>query len=231
MKFQICAKCKKRPAMVFITRLENGNSVNEGICLSCASELGIRPVNDMLKRMGIDDEAIQNMSAEIDGIMESGLVEADDGEGGKVPTLNLGELFGMPMNPGGERPQGKKVKEGRESDTSKKLLSAYCSNLNEKAKEGKIDRIIGRDREIDRMIQILCRRQKNNPCLIGEPGVGKTAIVEELAVRIVEGRVPDALSGFELWQLDLTALVAGTQFRGQFESRILGLIKEIKANS
>ena len=229
MKFQICAKCKKRPAMVFITRLENGNSVNEGICLSCASELGIRPVNDMLKRMGIDDEAIQNMSAEIDGIMESGLVEADDGEGGKVPTLNLGELFGMPMNPGGERPQGKKVKEGRESDTSKKLLSAYCSNLNEKAKEGKIDRIIGRDREIDRMIQILCRRQKNNPCLIGEPGVGKTAIVEELAVRIVEGRVPDALSGFELWQLDLTALVAGTQFRGQFESRILGLIKEIKA--
>ncbi len=229
MKFQICAKCKKRPAMVFITRLENGNSVNEGICLSCASELGIRPVNDMLKRMGIDDEAIQNMSAEIDGIMESGLVEADDGEGGKVPTLNLGELFGMPMNPGGERPQGKKAKEGRESDASKKLLSAYCSNLNEKAKEGKIDRIIGRDREIDRMIQILCRRQKNNPCLIGEPGVGKTAIVEELAVRIVEGRVPDALSGFELWQLDLTALVAGTQFRGQFESRILGLIKEIKA--
>ena len=215
--------------MVFITRLENGNSVNEGICLSCASELGIRPVNDMLKKMGIDDEAIQNMSAEIDGIMESGIVEADDGEGGKVPTLNLGELFGMPMNPGNDKGQSRKQKDARESDTSKKLLSTYCSNLNEKAKAGNIDRIIGRDRELDRMIQILCRRQKNNPCLIGEPGVGKTAIVEELAVRIAEGRVPDAISGFELWQLDLTALVAGTQFRGQFESRILGLIKEIKA--
>ena len=215
--------------MVFITRLENGNSINEGICLSCASELGIRPVNDMLKKMGIDDEAIQNMSAEIDGIMESGLVESDDGDGGKVPTLNLGELFGMPMNPGGEKGSGRAPKDARAADNSKKLLSTYCSNLNEKAKEGKIDRIIGRDRELDRMIQILCRRQKNNPCLIGEPGVGKTAIVEELAVRIVEGRVPDAISGFELWQLDLTALVAGTQFRGQFESRILGLIKEIKA--
>ncbi len=226
MKFQICSKCKKRPAMVFITRVENGNTINEGICLSCASELGIRPVNDMLKKMGIDDEAIQNMSAEIDGLMESGLVESDDN--GKVPTLNLGELFGMPVNPANQAQQKRSQNNKGKSD-ERKLLSTYCTNLNDKARSGKIDRIVGRDREIDRIIQILCRRQKNNPCLIGEPGVGKTAIAEELAVRIVDGRVPEALSGFEIWQLDLTALVAGTQFRGQFESRILGMLKEINA--
>jgi len=229
MKFQLCAKCKKRPAAVFITRLDNGNSVQEGICLSCASELGIKPVNDMLKRMGIDEEAIQNMSAEINGLMESGLMEVDSDDEGKTPTLNLGEIFGMPMKPNPEREDSpKKRSEGKQAP-SKKLLNTYCTNLNAKAANGKIDRIVGRDREIDRIIQILCRRQKNNPCLIGEPGVGKTAVVEELAVRIVEGRVPEALAGFEVWQLDLTALVAGTQFRGQFESRILGLLKEIKA--
>ena len=214
--------------MVFITRLEDGKSINEGICLSCASELGIRPVDDMLKKMGIDEEAIEGMNAELESIMESGLVQSDDGDDSKVPTLNLGEIFGMGM--GGERPASPKKKGAKKpEDESRKLLSTYCTNLNAKAAEGKIDRIIGRDREIDRIIQILCRRQKNNPCLIGEPGVGKTAIVEELAVRIVEGNVPDVLSGFELWQLDLTALVAGTQFRGQFESRVLGLLKEIKA--
>ena len=230
MKLQICAKCKKRPAVVFITKLENGNSANEGLCLPCAAELGIHPVNDMLKRMGIDDEAIQNMSAEIDGLMESGLVESDDGESGKVPTLNLGEIFGMQMRPQPKEEGKKKHSDpSRKDEEAKKLLRTYCTNLNEKAASGDIDRIVGRDREIDRIIQILCRRQKNNPCLIGEPGVGKTAIVEELAVRIVENRVPEVLSGFEIWMLDLTALVAGTQFRGQFESRILGLIKEIKA--
>jgi len=229
MKLQICAKCKKRPAMVFITRLEDGKSINEGICLSCASELGIRPVDDMLKRMGIDEEAIEGMNAELESIMETGLVQSDEGDDGKVPTLNLGEIFGMGMGGGRPEPQRKKAGSKKPQDDSRKLLSTYCTNLNAKAEEGKIDRIVGRDREIDRIIQILCRRQKNNPCLIGEPGVGKTAIVEELAVRIVEGKVPEVLSGFELWQLDLTALVAGTQFRGQFESRVLGLLKEIKA--
>ena len=232
MKMQICSRCKKRPAMVFITKIENNQTINEGLCLACASELGVRPVTDMLQKMGIDEEAIQNMSAEINGLMETGLVaEDDDSEGTKVPTLNLGELFGMPMRPEGvgrETP-GKKRVDAKREDASKKLLSTYCTNLNEKAADGRIDKIVGRDREIDRMVQILCRRQKNNPCLIGEPGVGKTAIVEELASRIVEGRVPEALAGFEVWMLDLTALVAGTQFRGQFESRILGLIKEIKA--
>ncbi len=232
MKFQICARCKKRPAAVFITRMENGNSVQEGICLQCASELGIKPVNDILKKMGIDEEAIQNMSQEINGLMESGLMDMDseDGQDSKVPTLNLGEIFGMPMKPMGEKEGSKKRSEGKKEAPSKKLLQTYCTNLNKKALEGKIDRIIGREREIDRIIQILSRRQKNNPCLIGEPGVGKTAVVEELAVRIVEERVPENLSGFEIWQLDLTALVAGTQFRGQFESRILGLLKEIKEN-
>ncbi len=235
MKIQICVKCKKRPASVFITRHENGNTVNEGLCFQCASELGIKPppVAELFKKMGIDDEVIQNMSDEISGLVEQGLVEidGDDNEGGKAPTLNLGEIFGMPTNPSGQKAdgRGKKRQNSKDDDPSKKLLNTYCTNLNEKARQGKIDRIVGRDREIDRMIQILCRRQKNNPCLIGEPGVGKTAIVEELASRIVSGKVPEAISGFEVWLLDLTALVAGTQFRGQFESRILGLLKEIKA--
>lgn len=235
MKIQLCSRCKKRPASVFITRLDNGSSINEGLCFQCSAELGIKPppVVEMLKKMGIDEDAIQGMTDEISGLMETGLVESDgDGsENGKIPTLNLGELFGMPVKPNSDKQDdpSKKGKGAKKDDPSKKLLSTYCTNLNEKALEGKIDCIVGRDREIDRMIQILCRRQKNNPCLIGEPGVGKTAIVEALASRIVEGRVPEALSGFEVWLLDLTALVAGTQFRGQFESRILGLIKEIKA--
>ena len=232
MKIQVCARCKKRPASVFITRLDGGNSINEGLCFQCAAELGIKPppVVDMLKKMGIDEDAIQGMTDEINGMMENALVESDDeGENSKVPTLNLGEIFGLSGKGGADKNQQKKRPDGKKEDPSKKLLSTYCNNLNDKAREGKIDRIVGRDREIDRMIQILSRRQKNNPCLIGEPGVGKTAIVEALALRIVEGKVPESLADFEVWQLDLTALVAGTQFRGQFESRILGLLKEIKA--
>jgi len=231
MKIQICARCKKRPAAVFITKIENDKSIQEGICLPCASELGIKPINDMLSKMGIDEEAIQNMTSEINGLMESGLISTeDDGENGKVPTLNLGELFGMSFgNPAPQKAEGKSKKSDGKEASSKKLLNTYCQNLNKKAIEGKIDALIGRERETDRIIQILSRRQKNNPCLIGEPGVGKTAIVEALATRIVEGRVPETLRGFEIWMLDLTALVAGTQFRGQFESRILGLLKEIKA--
>ena len=232
MKIQVCVRCKKRPASVYITRLDGGNSVNEGLCFQCAAELGIKPppVVDMLKKMGIDEDAIEGMSEEINSMMEGALVESDDGENGKVPTLNLSEIFGLPSKPQPDKNGGgKKRPDSKGEDPSKKLLSTYCSNLNEKAAHGKIDKIVGRDREIDRMIQILSRRQKNNPCLIGEPGVGKTAIVEALALRIVEGKVPEALAGLEVWQLDLTALVAGTQFRGQFESRILGLLKEIKA--
>ena len=237
MKLQICARCKKRPAMVFITRLENGKTINEGICMICANELGIKPVNDMLRKMGIDEEEIKNMSMEIDSLMENADLNlpdvadnSDDTDAGKTPTLNLGELFGF-ANADRDVDNGEKKKgeQKGKKEPAKKILSTYCTNLNEKAASGKIDRIIGRDREIDRIIQILLRRQKNNPCLIGEPGVGKTAIAEELAQRIVEGNVPEALKDFEIWMLDLTALVAGTQFRGQFESRILSLLKEIKA--
>ena len=217
--------------MVFITRLENGQSINEGLCLFCAKELGIQPVNDMLRKMGVDDEDMDNILSDIEnGLPE--FFEAEDGElpDGNIPTLNIGELFGMGEGGDKKRSNGKRGKgKAQEEDESKKNLSTYCTNLNQKAIDGKIDSLIGRDREIDRIIQILCRRQKNNPCLIGEPGVGKTAIAEELAKRIAEGRVPAALQGFEIWQLDLTSLVAGTQFRGQFESRILALLKEIKA--
>ena len=229
MKLQICARCKKRPAMVFITRLEKDKSINEGLCLVCAQELGIKPVNDMLSKMGIDENEIANMLDGFDSNLPD-LADNSDTPDGKVPTLNLAELFNFGNRDASGAPKGQK---GNGKDAPKqperKNLTSFCVNLNDKAKEGKIDNLIGRDREIDRIIQILSRRQKNNPCLIGEPGVGKTAIAEELAKRIVEGRVPAPLLGMEIWLLDLTSLVAGTQFRGQFESRILGLLKEIKA--
>ena len=228
MNFQLCAKCKKRPAMVFITRLENGKKQNEGLCLVCAKEMGISPVNDIMKRMGIDENEMEAMLTDIGENLPELISDESDPEG-KTPTLNLAELFGMQKGDKAERPKkGEKGKEKADAP-EKKLLSTYCSNLNQKASEGKIDDLIGREREIDRVIQILSRRQKNNPCLIGEPGVGKTAIAEELAKRIVEKRVPAPLLNYEIWLLDLTSLVAGTQFRGQFESRIQGLIKEIKA--
>ena len=215
--------------MVFITRLEDGKSINEGLCLLCAKEFGIKPVNDIFRNMGIDEDEMETMLGEI----ESNLPEIldEDGPEGELPTINLGEVFGSDgsnrSGKGSDRSKkgGKKAQGGDE----KKNLRAFCQNLNEKAREGRIDALIGRDREIDRIIQILCRRQKNNPCLIGEPGVGKTAIAEELAKRIVENRVPAALRGFEIWMLDMTSLIAGTQFRGQFESRVQALIREIKA--
>ena len=227
MKLQACARCKKRPAMVFITRLEKDKTINEGLCLVCAQELGIKPVNDILTKMGIDENEISHMMEEMDAGLPEFMGDDSSTPEGKVPTLNLNEIFGFGR---GERAEGqKKQTKAPEGTPDRKNLNTFCHNLNEKAREGKIDNLIGRDREIDRIIQILSRRQKNNPCLIGEPGVGKTAIAEELAKRIVEGRVPAPLLGMEIWLLDLTSLVAGTQFRGQFESRILGLLKEIKA--
>ena len=228
MKLQVCARCKKRPAMVFITRLEKDKSINEGLCLVCAQELGIKPVNDMLSRMGIDENEIANMIDGLDANLPEFMGDDTDTPEGKVPTLNLNELFNF-GGQGGRQQGSKKQQPKAEGDPDRKNLNTFCYNLNQKAREGKIDNLIGRDREIDRIIQILSRRQKNNPCLIGEPGVGKTAIAEELAKRIVEGKVPAPLLGMEIWLLDLTSLVAGTQFRGQFESRILGLLKEIKA--
>ena len=231
MEMQMCARCKKRLAVVFITRMENNQTVNEGLCLRCAREIGIKPVSDMLNRMGLDDEAIEKMNSEMTDVADS-LVEAsgDDGEDGGAPTVDIPKIF---QNLGFPIPQRRKPEEGKQDQKTKrepkrKFLSTYCQNLTERAANGKIDRIVGRDRELARVIQILCRRQKNNPCLIGEPGVGKTAIAEALAVKISDGDVPLRLRGAEVWLVDLTALVAGTQFRGQFESRILGLINEVK---
>ena len=229
MKLQVCARCKKRPAMVFITRLEKDKSINEGLCLVCAQELGIKPVNDILSKMGIDENEISTMMDGLDAGLPELMSDDSDTPEGKVPTLNLQEIFNFGGNRDDRGTAQKKQSKPNNEAPERKNLNTFCHNLNAKAKEGKIDNLIGRDREIDRIIQILSRRQKNNPCLIGEPGVGKTAIAEELAKRIVEGRVPAPLLNMEIWLLDLTSLVAGTQFRGQFESRILGLLKEIKA--
>ena len=236
MELQKCARCKKRQAVVFITRLENDKKINEGLCLVCARQLGIKPVEDMLKRMGMSDDDIENMSGEMSELFgtspEMALEPQEENAiDGGAPAIDFQKIFsGLGLSLGGNTKRNDKDAKRGEAPKkdAKKILSAYCTDLTEKARAGKTDRIIGRDRELERVIQILCRRQKNNPCLIGEPGVGKTAIAEALAQRIVDGAVPERLRECEIWLLDLTALVAGTQFRGQFESRILGLIKEVK---
>ncbi len=233
MNIPLCTRCKKRPATVFVTKNENGNTVKDGLCLICANEVGLRPFDNMLKQMGMPDEVIASMSGELEEAMADlteNLPENPDEHG--APSIDFKKFFsdlGFTSDKG--KSEGKKSPDAKGgAKDEKKFLSTYATSLTEKAREGKIDRIVGREREIDRIIQILCRRQKNNPCLIGEPGVGKTAIAEALAQRIEDGRVPEKLSDKEVWLLDLTALVAGTQFRGQFEQRILGLIKEVKAN-
>ena len=249
----ICCKCKKRPAVVFVQKFDptgKNAAETEGYCLVCAKKLGIGPVNDMLEKMGIDDEQLENMSDELTGLMESGAFfpgmtqgenpddpDAPDGDENesddpdesetRTPSVNLGSIFGNLGNFGANRQKNgtdtkKKTAKGR------KNLDMFSLNLTEKAKRGELDRVIGRDRELERTIQILCRRQKNNPCLIGEPGVGKTAIAEALAQKIATGDVPLKLKGFEVCLLDMTAMVAGTQFRGQFENRMKGLIEEVK---
>ena len=219
--------------------MDNNQTVNEGLCLICAKELGIKPVDDILKKMGMTDEDIEGVSGEVEGMLEA--VTPDPNEpsvnDGGAPAIDFQKLFsgfGFPFNMTAQNSSEKSSKKDKKEnksenkDDSKKLLKTYCTDLTEKARRGNTDRIIGRDREIDRVVQILCRRQKNNPCLIGEPGVGKTAIAEALAQRIIDKKVPERLADAEIWLLDLTALVAGTQFRGQFESRILGLIREVK---
>jgi len=229
MNIQKCARCKTRPAVVFITRLENGKSINEGLCLVCASQLGIKPIDDMLKKMGVNEEDLENMTGDMSNFLDQ---IGEDNDGG-APAVDLPKIFGdlgLPFNGEGSKKGKAKGAKAAEPDKEqgRKFLHMYATSLFERAVAGKLDRMIGREREIDRVVQILCRRQKNNPCLIGEPGVGKTAIAEALAERIVEGKVPERLRECEVWLLDLTALVAGTQFRGQFEQRILGLIKEVK---
>ncbi len=232
---QMCAKCQRRVAVVFITRMDKEGTVNEGLCLNCARELGIKPVNDMLERIGVSEEDLDRMSEDLRNTLAEMEDGEDDGEDGGAPAIDLPQLFqnlGFPIRRKDSEesapPSSRKEKEKTKRE-KRKFLDTYCKNLTAVAAEGKLDRIVGRERELERVIQILSRRQKNNPCLIGEPGVGKTAIAEALALRIVAGQVPYRLKNAEVYLVDLTALVAGTQFRGQFESRILGLISEVKA--
>ena len=241
--------------MVFVQRMDqNGASLqNEGYCIFCAKELGIKPVMDMIEKMGIDEEQLEMMSEEMENMLENGDMfgmmnsmgfeapdgddddEENDGDEGRAPSINLGSIFGNLKNfqkdgAGDEKSEvnTKKKDKKTKADKHKKNLQSFCQDLTQEAREGKIDKVIGRDRELDRVLQILTRRQKNNPCLIGEPGVGKTAIAEALASKIVEGDVPFKLKNHEVHLLDMTSMVAGTQFRGQFENRMKALIEEIK---
>ena len=236
----LCVRCKKRTAVVFVQRMENGKPLQEGYCLTCARAMHIQPVDDLMKQFGMSDQDLENMEERMSSFLqeaaESGALmptgedapeeaSQDDFVPGGSPVFPFG--FGAQRQNGEEgkgAPNGKKGKAPR-----RKFLDTYCENLTQKARDGKTDRIIGRDREIYRTIQILCRRQKNNPCLIGEAGVGKTAIAEGIAQRIAEGKVPARLQDKEIFLLDMTALIAGTQFRGQFEQRVKGLISEVKA--
>ena len=220
---EMCARCHKRVAVVFITRLENGETKNEGICLKCARELGIKPIDDILKKMGITNEEFDQMADSAEDFMQ-GMVPNEDGENpedGGAPAVDFGKLMresglgGQTAGQNAGNGAAQKAPEGSKT-AKRKFLDAYCTSLTGKARRGELDRIIGRERELARVIQILCRRQKNNPCLIGEPGVGKTAIAEALAQKIAAGDVPYRLKGSEVYLVDLTALVAGTQFRGQF---------------
>ena len=235
----MCSRCHKRVAAVFVTRLENGNQVSDGLCLRCAKEMGV-PVDNMfgnmMNQLGISPEQMEAMESELNDSLEGMNLPSlnDDLEDGGAPAIDLPKLFKdagfpIPQQPdGASKAKGKGAKNNGEKQKRYKFLDTYCRNLTRRAAEGKMDRIIGRDKELARVIQILCRRQKNNPCLIGEPGVGKTAIAEALAQRIADGEVPYKLKGKQIYLVDLTALVAGTQFRGQFESRILGLLNEVK---
>ena len=243
MQPQLCSRCKKNVAVVFITRMENGKNINEGLCLKCAKNLGLPQVNEMMQRMGITDEDLDNISNEMmsafggaENLEGIDAPDGDDEEDGKTATFPfLGRLFGgqngeAPAPADGAADGPGRAERGKKNDKAAKhkFLDSYCINLSQRARDGKLDAVIGRDEEIERVVQILNRRQKNNPCLIGEPGVGKTAIAEGLAQRIVTGEVPFKLRDKEVYLLDLTALVAGTQFRGQFESRMKGLIEEIR---
>ena len=236
MKQVLCARCKKRPAMFFVTKVEGDKTTQEGLCIKCALEMNIGPVKQIMQSMGISEDELDDVSEQFEAMLgEYGGFEP--GGAGTMPFLqNFAAMNGdnsAPQTSEEEAAPDKKKRWGKknkgEGERKRKFLDEYCTDLTAKARAGRIDRIIGRDNEIYRAIQILCRRTKNNPCLIGEPGVGKTAIAEGLALRIAAGDVPAKLKDKEIHLLDLTALVAGTQFRGQFESRIKGLIDEVKS--
>ncbi|MBQ8146465.1 MAG: ATP-dependent Clp protease ATP-binding subunit [Clostridia bacterium] len=219
----MCARCKKRPATVYIMKLENNVQKQEGLCLQCAKELGIKPVNDFMQKMGISEEELENMEKMFSEMLPVSQEGDDESEG---PTIDFSKLMKNAGFGSGESKDSSKEKKKKDN---RKNLNTFCHNLTQDAVNGKLDKIVGRQRELERVIQILSRRQKNNPCLIGEPGVGKTAIAEALAQRIAAGEVPYKLKNCEVYLVDLTALVAGTQFRGQFEARINGLLNEVKA--
>ncbi|MCR4564214.1 MAG: ATP-dependent Clp protease ATP-binding subunit [Clostridiales bacterium] len=232
----ICTRCKKYPAVFFITKVDGDKTANEGLCVKCAMELNIGPVKQIMESMGISEEEMEGVSEQLEEMYENGDMEElfQPGGAGTFPFMqNMQGMFGSADSSGGEAANQKDVKEkdkkGKvKTDKKRKSINLFCTDLTANAREGKLDRIIGRDEEIKRTIQILCRRTKNNPCLIGEPGVGKTAIAEGLALKIAAGDVPAKLANKEIQLLDLTALVAGTQFRGQFESRIKSLVDEVK---
>ena len=246
MKHQMCVRCGKRPAVVFVQKMEGDEVTPEGYCIQCAKELNIGPIRQMIDKLGLSDEDLETASEQMSQFMEN-MQDFDFGDLGEMfnpdnadgaQTMPFADMFGGMMGANddsdteekdskGKKGRGKK-RSKRSQDDSRKFLNSYCTNLTKRAKDGKIDKIIGRETEIDRTVQILCRRTKNNPCLIGEPGVGKTAIAEGLAIKIAKGEVPARLADKEIYLLDLTALVAGTQFRGQFEGRIKGLVDEVK---
>ena len=246
MKRVTCSRCKQRPAVIFISKIIDGKTVPEGLCIKCAMEMNIGPIKQMMDSMGITEEDVDSISEQFSSMFPES--DEDGGfESGGSPTMPfLQGLFGDLQNSLSVKNEGEakpettssstqqqsenKGRRRKKDDKKRKFLTQYCTDLTEKAKAGKLDNIIGRDKELERVVQILCRRSKNNPCLIGEPGVGKTAIAEALALRIASGNVPAKLADKEIHLLDLTALVAGTQFRGQFESRIKNLVDEVKYN-
>lgn len=238
-KNMLCSRCHKNPAVFFISKVDGDKTTNEGLCIQCAMEMNIGPIKQIMESMGISEDEMGEVSEQMKQIMEN---DGEDGfqPGGAMPLSLFQGMFGNNNEDAalsetqtsneesdGEK-DGKKKKKSKNAK-KRKYLNLYCTDLTERAREGKLDNIIGREKEISRTEQILCRRTKNNPCLIGEPGVGKTAIAEGLALKIAAGDVPAKLANKEIYLLDLTALVAGTQFRGQFESRIKGLIEEVKA--
>ena len=246
MKRVTCSRCKQRPAVIFISKIIDGKTVPEGLCMKCAMEMNIGPIKQMMDSMGITEEDVDSISEQFSSMFPESDEEGGFESGGSPTMPFLQGLFGDLQNslsvknegetkpeaaaPSNQQTENNKGRRRKKDDKKRKFLMQYCSDLTEKAKAGKLDNIIGRDKELERVVQILCRRSKNNPCLIGEPGVGKTAIAEALALRIASGIVPAKLADKEIHLLDLTALVAGTQFRGQFESRIKNLVDEVKYN-
>ncbi|MBO4452811.1 MAG: ATP-dependent Clp protease ATP-binding subunit [Clostridia bacterium] len=231
MEFKRCSRCRIRPAIIFVQKNVGGKITSEGYCIKCAQELGIKPIDDIINQMNMSQEDIDALNEGMNGMIP--LENEDDDESGRAPSIDLNSFFGSgdtPSDGDNKQEKNENAKNGQQGGKRRgqSYLRDFCICLTERAREGKLDRIVGRDNELARVIQILTRRQKNNPCLIGEPGVGKTAVAEALAERIADGNVPYKLKDKEIYLVDMTAIVAGTQFRGQFENRMRGLIEEAK---